>query len=495
MISGLSKITDMSKKTIQDLTVVCIDTYNVGEAIIAIRKTLNEITPTKTLFFTNSNVEIDGVETIVIDEINSVDDYSKFVIKKLHKYITTDFVLIIQHDGYVLNGDLFDEELKNYDYCGALWEEKDGLNNGNGGFSWRSKTLLEAIANDPVIEILTPEDVSICRIYRRYLEGKYQLEWAPNELAEKFSYELIKPKNRTFGFHSYHHQPYKPNIVIQRMGAMGDVIGVEPVLEHFHNKGYNVILKTTIDFYQLFMQHKYKITFYENFDTSEPHHYFNLDMSYESKPLQHHLKTYFEFCNVIAFEMKQPRLYFEGMNMAEHKIFDKYIIIHNDQREQPHRNIAGFDFGVLAKALNHLGYVVFQVGTSQERIPNTIKLNTKTLYFLKQIVSQADWFIGIDSGISHIARAFDVPSIIFSGSVNLKLIHVDFNNLHWIKNNVCETPHCWHNVVGCTGQDCYIDKQKPPCCNFGSPITMEFIINKIKYKTNVTQQGIAYQSY
>ena len=183
------------------------------------------------------------------------------------------------------------------------------------------------------------------------------------------------------------------------------------------------------------------------------------------------------------------------MNMQEHKIFDKYIIIHNDQREQPHRNITGFDFGLLAKALNNLGYVVFQVGTSQEKIPNTIRLNTKTLYFLKQIVSQADWFIGIDSGISHIARAFNVPSIIFSGSVNLKLIHVDFNNLDWITKRVCETPHCWHNVVGCTGQDCYIDKQKPPCVKFNNPKTIEFIINKIKYQTNVTQQGIAYQSY
>lgn len=485
----------MTKKVLNDVTLVCIDTYNVGEAIIALRKTLNEITPEAALFFTNADVEIDGVKTIVIDEINSVDDYSKFVIKKLYQYIDTKFVLVIQHDGYVLNGELFDEELREYDYCGALWEEKDGLNNGNGGFSWRSKRLLEIVAKDPIIEILTPEDVSICRIYRRYLEGFYDLKWATNELAEKFSFELIKPKNKTFGFHQYHQKPFKPNVVIQRMGAMGDVIGVEPVMQYFNNKGYNVILKTTPDFYQLFMQHKYKITFYENFDTLEPHHYFNLDMSYESKPTQHHLKTYYEFCNVTAFEMKQPKLYFEGMNMAEHKIFDKYVIIHNDRREQPHRNIVRFDFGVLAKALTSLGYVVFQVGTSQERIPNTIKLNTKTLYFLKQIVSQADWFIGIDSGISHIARAFKVPSIIFSGSVDIRLIHVDFNNLHWITQEVCETPHCWHKVIGCVGQDCYVDKNNPPCVKFDNPKTMEFIINKIKYQTNVTQQGIAYQSY
>ena len=154
-------------RKLDNVTIICIDTINIGEAVIAIKKTLEQVTPTKCKFLTSANVKIDGVETIIIPEIRSVDEYSRFCIKELYKYIDTDFVLLIQHDGYVLNGDLFDERLYLYDYCGALWNEKDGLNNGNGGFSWRSKALCQAIGKDEVVEICTPEDVSICRIYRR----------------------------------------------------------------------------------------------------------------------------------------------------------------------------------------------------------------------------------------------------------------------------------------------------------------------------------------
>ena len=153
--------------TLDRVTVICIDTLNHGAATIALRKTLMEIKPKSCKFLTNVNIEIDGVETVIIPTISSVDEYSRFCIKELYKYFDTEFVLLIQHDGYVLNGDCFDERLYDYDYCGALWNEKDGLNNGNGGFSFRSWGLCNTLANDPVIAITTPEDVSICRIYRK----------------------------------------------------------------------------------------------------------------------------------------------------------------------------------------------------------------------------------------------------------------------------------------------------------------------------------------
>jgi hypothetical protein len=462
---------------LKDVTVVCIDTYNVGEAIIALRKTLQEVQPDKALFFTNTDVEVDGVETIVVNEINSVDDYSRFVIKELYKYITTEFVLIIQHDGYVLNGKLFDESLYRYDYCGALWSERDGLNNGNGGFSWRSFRLLETIGIDDTIEILTPEDVSICRIYRRYLEEKYAFFWAPDEVAERFSFELIKPKNNTFGFHGFHHKPYRPVVVIQRMGAMGDVIGVEPVLAHYHNAGYEVVLRTTPVFYELFYRHHFPVVFYENFDTSIPHKYFNLDMSYESFPKELHLSSYFYFAGVKNAKLKAPSLYYP--DVKNNKLFKKYIVIHNDTREQPYRNIRNFNFKELVHWLKSKGYLVIQVGTTQETIYGAFQISTKSLDFLKYVVGGADYFIGIDSGISHIAVAFGVTSFIFSGSVDLNLIHPDMSNIHWINKKSCDTPLCWHDVVGCEGKKCVVSENEPPCSDF-SYVDIFNIINKIK---------------
>jgi len=478
---------------LDNVTIVCVDTYNVGESVIALRKTLMEVEPDECLFFTNADIELEGVTTIKVDNINSVDDYSRFMIKQLYKYINTDFVLVIQHDGYVLNGDLFPKDLYLYDYCGALWLEKDQLNNGNGGFSWRSKKLLIDIATDETISVLTPEDVSICRIYRRYLEQKYGLVWAADYIAERFSFELQEPRRKTFGFHGYHHKPYKPTVVIQRMGAMGDVIGVEPVLEHFYNKGYRVVLKTTPQFYALFAQHKYPIIPYEEFDYGRiTHEYYNLDMSYESKPKELHLKTYYEFAGVKDGVIKKPNLYFQ-FDFKEHRIFKKYVIIHNDTRAQPYRNINDFSFDSVALQFRKMGYVVLQVGINGKPIEGADFIQTTNLQFLMNVVAGADLFIGIDSGISHIAQAFGIPSVIFSGSVDLRVIHPDMRNMLWLnwfydrpnQTKICDKPLCWHETIGCEGMECYVDKENPPCSRFEAYyLDAEIILSKFGIKNN-----------
>lgn len=455
------------RKRLKDVTVVCIDTVNIGKAIIALRKTLSEVEPDACRFLTSAQVDIEGVETIIIPEIRSVDEYSKFCIQDLYLYVDTKFMLIIQHDGYVLHGDKFNDELYEYDYCGALWLERDGLNQGNGGFSWRSKSLMQYIAFHPSIEVLSPEDVSICRIYRRMLE-QAGFKWATDKIAEEFSFELREPNQITFGFHSYFHPEFKKTVVIQRMGAMGDVIALEPVLRRFYEDGYRVVLKTTMQFYALFAQHDFPIIAFEDFDGSRiPYKFINLDMSYESKPKQNHLKTYYEFCGIDNGEMVSPKLNLYQNTRDDIKLFEKYCIIHIDEREQPYRNIYGINWEHLCKVLISDGYTVIQVGTTKTRINNAIKINTPSIQFLMWVVASSDLFIGIDSGISHIAAGFSIPSIILFGSVSPYIIHaVDDNKIYIYNEKVCHKPFCWHDEVGTTGVDCYIDKKQPPCTQF-----------------------------
>ena len=99
---------------------------------------------------------------------------------------------------------------------------------------------------------------------------------------------------------------------------------------------------------------------------------------------------------------------------------------------------------------------------------------------LSYVVAGADMFIGIDSGISHIAAGFNVPSMIFFGSVDPDIIHVDFENIvimtnHDDKNPICEKPYCWHSVIGCAGVPCYINENNPPCANFSTKQVVDFI--------------------
>jgi hypothetical protein len=112
--------------------------------------------------------------------------YNEFGVKELYKYIETSHVLLIQHDGYVLDGSRWSDEFLQYDYIGAPWTYKDGRNVGNGGFSLRSRRLHEILASDKSIDICSPEDEIIGRLYRPYLEKNYGVKFAPEYLAHKF---------------------------------------------------------------------------------------------------------------------------------------------------------------------------------------------------------------------------------------------------------------------------------------------------------------------
>src|SRR5690606_10731811 len=155
------------------------------------------ITPHSVLFFTDKHPrefkeeKSEQIEFCILPEpIKSKEEYSEFIITQLWRYVTTSHVLIIQHDGYVLDGSIWSDAFLEYDYIGAPWLHQDGRNVGNGGFSLRSKRLMHIMASDDFIQARHPEDEVIGRLYRGYLEGKYKIQFAPEEVAHRFSYEL-----------------------------------------------------------------------------------------------------------------------------------------------------------------------------------------------------------------------------------------------------------------------------------------------------------------
>jgi hypothetical protein len=138
--------------------------------------------------------------------IDSLGEYSRFILHDLAGYVKTSHALIIQHDGYALKADAWQAAWLEYDYIGAPWWYTDGMNVGNGGFSLRSKKLLDITAAEkwPVID---NEDHMICRLRRHELELKHGIRFAPEEVAERFSVEGTSGNRRTwtgqFGFHNF----------------------------------------------------------------------------------------------------------------------------------------------------------------------------------------------------------------------------------------------------------------------------------------------------
>jgi hypothetical protein len=190
---------------IPNTTLCSIDCINYELALTALNHSSRLCRFERVLFLTDRPIECAGIEVMKIPTLKSKEHYSSFMIKNLSNYIETDFVLVVQYDGFVINPNSWTTEFHTYDYIGAKWRYTDGLNVGNGGFSLRSKRLLQALRGDDFPadrdSLLNGEDHFICRLSRKFLEEKYHIRFAPETIADKFSYEYVEPPGVTFGFH------------------------------------------------------------------------------------------------------------------------------------------------------------------------------------------------------------------------------------------------------------------------------------------------------
>ncbi len=180
-------------------------------------------------------------------------DYSLFVTYLLHQFIQTDFALIVQEDGWVLNGENWRDQYFKHDYIGApthfarltspagaqylrnyRWSQFYKTSSErvtldvvmNGGFSLRSLKLLKAPQMMGLDYVLPPphlsspenkmhwdsdahvEDVQLS-IHMKHKLCEAGLSFSDYELAKQFSIEHLDPvfhagvnMSNLFGHHS-----------------------------------------------------------------------------------------------------------------------------------------------------------------------------------------------------------------------------------------------------------------------------------------------------
>tara|TARA_B100000902_G_C27298455_1_gene911403 strand:+ start:1153 stop:1794 length:642 start_codon:yes stop_codon:yes gene_type:complete len=168
--------------------------------------------------------DVQLITSVVDNEIG----YNKFIVEHLNETIKTEFCLVMQWDGFIIDTEEWDDIFFQYDYIGAVWHFEDCKNNvGNGGFSLRSKRFLELSSGikydyDKISwhssdqskdRPVAPEDWFLC--YDKYdymIENK--IKFAPISIANRFSVEKNGYNNQhnlddistycSFGFHGSH---------------------------------------------------------------------------------------------------------------------------------------------------------------------------------------------------------------------------------------------------------------------------------------------------
>ncbi len=183
----------MSDMVLNDTTLVCVDCRDANYAIKVLDhcKSLCEFTDVKLL----TNAPVDYIHKVEIQNISSLIQYSIFMLKSIHKYIDTKYFLVVQHDGWILNPQSWDNKWFEYDYIGPLFNQYDNPPiMGVGGFSFRSKALSEAVSKKYPEWDGTAEDAErLQKIVGGYYEdGAIAIALRPQLEAEGFKFATLE---------------------------------------------------------------------------------------------------------------------------------------------------------------------------------------------------------------------------------------------------------------------------------------------------------------
>ena len=190
-----------------DVTLVLIETRMHEMALEALAECERRVAFGDVLVFTDRPAMFIRADR----RVNAVPDWpsklgwSRWFWSGVSPFMTTSHALGIQWDSWVVDTTQWTDEYLRYDYVGAPWWYKDGMNVGNGGFCLRSAALMRYLranlADYPCTVDL--DDDLLCRKYRPRLESA-GFRWAPEDLAGRFAFETLRPApdSKHFGFHA-----------------------------------------------------------------------------------------------------------------------------------------------------------------------------------------------------------------------------------------------------------------------------------------------------
>jgi ADP-heptose:LPS heptosyltransferase len=267
---------------------------------------------------------------------------------------------------------------------------------------------------------------------------------------------------------------------IQRKAALGDVLWIEPVIRKLATEYAKVIVITP--FMDVFRNYPLKnVIFKKEFNPLEKimreisrvffrnAGFLNLGGAYEALPKMHIARAYFIKAGYPEEPLSYPQLHVSADEMK--KVPEApYILMHLQTYSSKinYRSVHGVDWRCITEYMETRGFKVIGIGNgAQENALYTHVVNP-TLRELIAYIRGCAFFIGLDSGPSHIAAAFHRPALVFFGSVTpeYRLLLECFTGK--VLQNPCVYAGCYHSMAEWSEKKCKIVgvAGSPPCCTF-----------------------------
>jgi hypothetical protein len=202
--------TKKMKPNLNTTTLLIVDCLNIDRAIKVVErcKALCDFADIKLL----THFSTDYPHKVEIKEVKTLIHYSVFMLKKIHEYVDTKHILIVQRDGWILNPQAWNKKWEQYDYIGALFNQYDVM--GVGGFSFRSKSIMQSVSEKyPQWDGTNEQAHNLQKNIRMYEDGEIAITHRHQLEAEGFKFADLKTASH-FGQggnpnpHYHHSSPF-----------------------------------------------------------------------------------------------------------------------------------------------------------------------------------------------------------------------------------------------------------------------------------------------
>ena len=280
----------------------------------------------------------------------------------------------------------------------------------------------------------------------------------------------------------------KPFVYVVRKRALGDVLWIEPLIRQLAARNKKVIVYTKYP--ELFLHYplphiefKSSLSLFEKIIWKlerffhRSFFFIDLETAYEGQPKMHFLHAYQQSAK-LPVTTEYPRLYLDEKERAfGSPVPGKYVVLHlESMTDRNYRKVYGVNWEAIAASLKLKGFTVLLIGKEPAPVAGAIPVKT-SIREMMGLIGNASFFLGIDSGPSHIAAALGIPSLVFFGAVNPDFRHFMELFKGRILQQYCEFAGCYHERVGAMEPSCRLvgDEGVPKC----SLHTTEYVLNNI----------------